>query len=178
MRVEAGIELGGRRDSRAGTAHAHHDTRGDGCTRWSRAGGGAARTTSIKESRLAMAIPDELSCQELIELVTEYVQGTLYQRNARASSGISTRTTGYRHYTSIGSGEAIQLVGALEGVDIPTDAKTHLLRVFRELEAGELAALYRDVSPVTSAGTTAAAAWPVQLRHRARRCAMAGGWDR
>jgi len=82
-----------------------------------------------------MAIPDELSCQELIELVTEYVEGTLSPAERARFERHLNVCTGCRHYLDQ-MRRTIQLVGALEEDDIPTDAKTHGLHVFRDWEQG------------------------------------------
>lgn len=82
-----------------------------------------------------MAIPDELSCQELIELVTEYVEGTLPPAERARFERHLGACAGCRHYLDQVR-RTIQLVGALEEDDIPDDTKTHLLRVFRDWKQG------------------------------------------
>lgn len=77
-----------------------------------------------------MAIPDELSCQELVELVTDYVEGTLTpSERARFEAHLGI-CTGCRHFLDQMQ-RTIHLVGRLTEDDIPADARDHLLRVFR-----------------------------------------------
>jgi anti-sigma factor RsiW len=77
-----------------------------------------------------MAIPDALSCQELIELVTDYVEGTMspadrarFERHVDGCADCHTYVDQMRR--------TIQIVGALVEEDIPDDAKRQLLHVFR-----------------------------------------------
>jgi anti-sigma factor RsiW len=77
-----------------------------------------------------MAIPDALSCQELIELVTDYVERTMsladrarFERHIDGCTDCNTYVGQMRR--------TIQIVGALVEEDIPDDAKRQLLYVFR-----------------------------------------------
>lgn len=77
-----------------------------------------------------MAIPDELSCQELVELVTDYVEGTLPPAERARFEAHLGDCIGCRHYLGQ-MRSTIQMVGRLTEDDIPADARDHLLRVFR-----------------------------------------------
>ena len=82
-----------------------------------------------------MANPDALSCQELIELVTEYVEGTLpTPERARFEQHLDL-CAGCRRYLDQ-MRRTIHLVGALDEDNISVDAKTQLLRVFRDWKQG------------------------------------------
>ncbi|HEX6543411.1 MAG TPA: zf-HC2 domain-containing protein [Ktedonobacterales bacterium] len=77
-----------------------------------------------------MVIPDKLSCQELIEMVTEYVEGTMpAAERARFEAHLST-CHGCRTYVAQ-MRRTIQLAGRLAECDLPDDAKEQLLRAFR-----------------------------------------------
>ena len=78
-----------------------------------------------------MAIPDVLSCQELIELVTDYVEGTLFPTDqARFESHLGVCADCHHYLDQMR--QTILLVGALAEQDIPTDAKEQLLYAFRD----------------------------------------------
>lgn len=77
-----------------------------------------------------MAIPDALSCQELIELVTDYVEGTMSLADrARFEHHIDGCMDCNAYVSQMR--RTIQIVGALVEEDIPDDAKRRLLSVFR-----------------------------------------------
>lgn len=83
-----------------------------------------------------MAIPDQLSCQELIELVTEYLESSLpAAEHARFERHINSCVDcrGYLDQMR----RTIQLVGMLCEQDVPADARDHLLRTFRDWKRGE-----------------------------------------
>ncbi len=80
-----------------------------------------------------MANPDasSLSCQELIELVTDYVEGTLSPADrARFERhlGVCADCDNYLGQMR----QTILLVGTIAEEDIPDDAKRQLLRAFRD----------------------------------------------
>ena len=77
-----------------------------------------------------MANPDALSCQELIELVTDYVEGTLSPADRTRFESHLGVCADCHHYLDQ-MRETILLVGALAEQDIPDDAKERLLYVFR-----------------------------------------------
>ena len=77
-----------------------------------------------------MAIPDALSCQELIELVTDYVEGTLSpSERARFERHLNACTDCHNYLGQMRW--TIQLVGALTEQDLSADARERLLRAFR-----------------------------------------------
>jgi hypothetical protein len=77
-----------------------------------------------------MADPDELSCQELVELVTGYVEGTLSLADqARFESHLGVCADCHQYLGQMR--QTILLVGALAEQDIPNDAKERLLYTFR-----------------------------------------------
>jgi anti-sigma factor RsiW len=79
-----------------------------------------------------MANPDalSLSCQELIELVTDYVEGTLSPAGqARFESHLGVCADCHHYLDQMR--ETILLVGALAEQDIPDEAKEQLLYTFR-----------------------------------------------
>jgi anti-sigma factor RsiW len=77
-----------------------------------------------------MAIPDALNCQELIELVTDYVEGMLSPDDqTRFLSHLDDCTDCHNYLVQIR--QTIVLVGSLAEQDIPDDARAQLLRTFR-----------------------------------------------
>jgi anti-sigma factor RsiW len=77
-----------------------------------------------------MADPDELSCQELVELVTDYVEGTLSPADqARFESHLGVCADCHHYLGQMR--QTILLVGALAEQDIPNDAKERLIYAFR-----------------------------------------------
>lgn len=77
-----------------------------------------------------MTSSDDLSCQELIELVTDYIEGALspeesarFERHVNSCSDCSAYLAQMRR--------TIEIVGMLEESDIPADARAQLLRIFR-----------------------------------------------
>jgi predicted anti-sigma-YlaC factor YlaD len=77
-----------------------------------------------------MTTSNELSCQELVELVTEYLEGTLpAQERVRFEDHLAI-CPGCSNYLDQ-MRRTIQMVGALKEEAIPDDAKEQLLRAFR-----------------------------------------------
>jgi anti-sigma factor RsiW len=77
-----------------------------------------------------MLASDGLSCQELIELVTDYIEDALapeerarFERHVNSCSDCSAYLTQMRR--------TIEIVGMLEDRDIPDDARAQLLHTFR-----------------------------------------------
>ena len=97
-----------------------------------------------------MAIPEELSCQELIELVTEYVEGTLPPAERARFERHLNACTGCRHYLDQVR-QTIQLVGALEKMISPM-TRRRICSVSSATGSRGAAALHRDVSPLASPG--------------------------
>ncbi|HEY1388799.1 MAG TPA: zf-HC2 domain-containing protein [Ktedonobacterales bacterium] len=80
-----------------------------------------------------MADPDasSLSCQELVELVTDYVEGTLSPADQARFEGHLGVCADCHHYLGQ-MRRTILLVGALAERDIPDEAKERLLDTFRD----------------------------------------------
>jgi len=77
-----------------------------------------------------MSISNELSCQELVELVTEYLEGTLPAHERARFEAHLAICAGCRNYLDQ-MRRTIQMVGALKEEAIPDDAKERLLCAFR-----------------------------------------------
>ncbi len=84
------------------------------------------------------AAKGELTCQEMVELVTEYLEGTLpdsersrFEAHLRGCDGC----TAYLEQMRM----TIQMVGRLSQDSIPRDAQEVLLRAFRRWKDGDLA---------------------------------------
>jgi len=79
-----------------------------------------------------MANPDasSLNCQELVELVTQYVEGTLSPADqARFESHLGVCADCHRYLDQMR--QTILLVGTLVEQDIPDEAEERLLYAFR-----------------------------------------------
>jgi predicted anti-sigma-YlaC factor YlaD len=77
-----------------------------------------------------MTTSNELSCQELVELVTEYLEETLPEHERALFEDHLATCAGCRNYLDQ-MRRTIQMVGALKEEAIPDDAKEQLLRAFR-----------------------------------------------
>lgn len=80
-----------------------------------------------------MADPDgiTLSCQQLVELVTDYFEGALSpaeRARFEAHLGVCSGCRGYLDQLQ----RTMRLLGTLTEENIPGDARDHLLRVFRD----------------------------------------------
>jgi predicted anti-sigma-YlaC factor YlaD len=85
-----------------------------------------------------MSRPDNtsLSCQQFVELVTDYFEGALSPvERARFEAHLGV-CSGCRVYLDQ-LRQTIRLFGALTEENIPDDAKDHLLRAFRDWQRGE-----------------------------------------
>jgi len=78
-----------------------------------------------------MSIPSEMSCKELVELVTEYLEGTLlpidrqrFEDHLKDCSHCVTYLDQMRR--------TIRTLGRLPEESLPDDAKQDLLRIFRD----------------------------------------------
>jgi anti-sigma factor (TIGR02949 family) len=77
-----------------------------------------------------MTTSNELSCQELVELVTEYLEGTLpAHERVRFEDHLAT-CPGCDNYLDQMT-RTIQIVGTLKEETIPDEAKEQLLLAFR-----------------------------------------------
>lgn len=78
-----------------------------------------------------MSVPSEMTCKELVELVTEYLEGTLpstdQQRFEGHIDGCSPCTTYLDQMR-----QTIRTLGRLTEEDLSEDAKRDLLRTFRD----------------------------------------------
>jgi anti-sigma factor RsiW len=76
-----------------------------------------------------MTTSNELSCQELVELVTGYVEGTLPAHERGRFEAHLAICEGCRTYLDQ-MRRTIQIVGTLKEEAIPDNAKEQLLRAF------------------------------------------------
>ena len=74
---------------------------------------------------------EALSCQELVELVTDYLEGVLGERDMRAFDQHIAGCDGCTEYLEQ-IRTTIRLVGSLTPSDLTTDAETALLQAFRD----------------------------------------------
>ena len=74
---------------------------------------------------------EALSCQELVELVTEYLEGTLEERDLRAFEAHLAECDGCTEYLEQ-MRTTIRLVGRLTPNDLTQAAETALLQAFRD----------------------------------------------
>ena len=82
-----------------------------------------------------MATSDDLACKELVELVTEYLEGALSPaERARFEAHLATCTGCTRYLEQIR--QTIRLTGRLTEEAIAPDAKQELLQVFRNWKSG------------------------------------------
>ena len=72
-----------------------------------------------------------LSCQELVELVTDYLEGALDDRDLRAFERHLAACDGCTEYVAQ-LRATIRLVGTLTPDDLSQDAETTLLQAFRD----------------------------------------------
>ena len=82
-----------------------------------------------------MTAADELSCQELVELVTDYLEGALSAEDrARFEAHLATcrGCTGYVEQMRL----TIRLVHRLSEDTLAPDARDELLRTFHDWKAG------------------------------------------
>jgi anti-sigma factor RsiW len=71
-----------------------------------------------------------LSCQELVELVTDYLEGALDERDVRAFERHLEHCDGCTEYLEQ-LRSTVRLVGTLTLDDLSTDAEATLLQAFR-----------------------------------------------
>jgi predicted anti-sigma-YlaC factor YlaD len=77
-----------------------------------------------------MTTSNELSCQELVELVTEYLEGTLpTHERVRFENHLAICPSCGNYLDQMR--RTIQMVGALKEEAIPDEAKEQLLHAFR-----------------------------------------------
>ena len=73
---------------------------------------------------------EELSCQELVELVTDYLEGALDERHVRAFERHLTGCDGCTRYLEQFR-TTIRLAGTFTPDDLTPEAETALLQAFR-----------------------------------------------
>ena len=74
---------------------------------------------------------EALSCQELVELVTDYLEGALDERDLRAFDAHLAACDGCTEYLEQ-MRTTIRLVGTITPKDLTKDAETVLLQAFRD----------------------------------------------
>ena len=74
---------------------------------------------------------ESLSCQELVELVTDYLEGALDDRDARAFERHLADCEACPEYVEQ-LRTTVRLVGTLTPDDLTRDAETALLQAFRD----------------------------------------------
>jgi anti-sigma factor RsiW len=73
---------------------------------------------------------EALSCQELVELVTDYLEGALDERDLRAFDAHLAACDGCTEYLEQ-MRTTVRLVGTFTPKDLTKDAETVLLQAFR-----------------------------------------------
>jgi anti-sigma factor RsiW len=74
---------------------------------------------------------EALSCQELVELVTDYLEGALDDRDLRAFEGHLAGCDGCTEYVEQ-LRATIRIVGTLSPDDLTPDAEAALMQAFRD----------------------------------------------
>ena len=82
-----------------------------------------------------MSNPEELSCQELVELVTAYLEGALSSVDRDRFEAHLAICQGCRNYLDQ-MRKTIALAGRLSEEAIPAEASRQLLEVFRDWKRG------------------------------------------
>jgi anti-sigma factor RsiW len=80
-----------------------------------------------------MSVPSELTCKELVELVTEYLGGTLPPADQWRFEG-HIKDCGHCATYLNQMRQTIRTLGRLTEEDLSEDAKRDLLRIFRDWE--------------------------------------------
>lgn len=81
------------------------------------------------------AQPDRLTCRELVELVTEYLEGALEEsRRQRFEEHIASCPACRMHLAQLQ--ETISGLGALREADVPASARDELLEAFKDWNRG------------------------------------------
>ncbi|HEY2371155.1 MAG TPA: zf-HC2 domain-containing protein [Gaiellaceae bacterium] len=78
----------------------------------------------------------DLTCKELVELVTDYLEGSLSRRDRKRFEKHIDGCTNCREYVAQFR-ETIRLTGTLREQDISREAADELLRVFAAWKHGE-----------------------------------------
>jgi anti-sigma factor RsiW len=83
----------------------------------------------------SQALPRELRCKELVEVITDYFEGRLSEEDRRRFDRHLLGCEGCRNYVEQ-MRETIRLVGKIAENDVPVDAREHLLAAFRDWKLG------------------------------------------
>ena len=83
-----------------------------------------------------MAMANELSCQELVELVTDYLEGTLPAAERARFEAHLARCDGCDTYLEQ-MRQTIHLAHRLSADSLAPQAREHLLRTFRDWKASQ-----------------------------------------
>jgi len=79
--------------------------------------------------------PVQLSCQELVEIVTDYLEGALSEEEVRRFDEHVSLCSGCATYVEQ-MRTTIELTGRLGGTGLAPEAETELLRAFADWKAG------------------------------------------
>ena len=75
--------------------------------------------------------PDEIACKEMVELVTDYLEGTLSPQDRARFEAHIAHCHGCSAYVAQ-MRETIQLTGTLSESDLSPEAEAALLKLFRD----------------------------------------------
>jgi anti-sigma factor RsiW len=78
---------------------------------------------------------EQLSCQELVELVTDYLEGALPERERDSFEHHIEGCKGCHEYVGQ-MRQTIELTGSLSTTDISSEAEAALLSAFRDWKSG------------------------------------------
>ena len=78
-----------------------------------------------------MSVSDEMSCRELVQVITNYIEGVLPPRERARFEAHLAICPGCQTYLDQ-MRKTIQVVGRLSEESIPSDAKNSLLQAFRD----------------------------------------------
>ena len=81
-----------------------------------------------------MTVTDELTCRELVELLTDYLEGALSREDRKRFQRHIAGCDGCTAYVEQMRG-TIRAVGTLSEEAVPAAAREELLRVFRDWKA-------------------------------------------
>ena len=83
---------------------------------------------------MSSAAPEEMTCRELVEVITDYIEGTLPEHDRRRFEQHLGECPGCVNYLEQ-MGETIQALGELPEESIQPQAREELLRAFRAWRA-------------------------------------------
>ena len=82
-----------------------------------------------------MSTPRELSCREIVELVTEYVEGTMDAALRADFVAHLSECNGCTHYLEQIQA-TVRIAGTIEPEALPADFRAGLVEAFRDFAAG------------------------------------------